>query len=111
MLELLLLPQLPLLPSLQSNRRRISINLHMPPACGLNTGSETGVGCEYEASTKAVPHLPVFAVLSPPAHHCTCDCVVPALARTPLLLNLTAFARVICMLRRPRVVVSACVIG
>jgi hypothetical protein len=64
----------------------------------LNTGCGAGAGCELEASTKAAPHLPVFAALSPLPHHCTCGCIVPALARTPLLLNLTACARVICML-------------
>jgi hypothetical protein len=55
-------------------------------------------GANLEASMKAAPHVPVFAAMSPQPHHCTCGCVVPALARTPLLLNLTACTRVICML-------------
>lgn len=67
-------------------------------ARGLNTGSETDAGCELKTSAKAAPHLPVFVALNPPPHHCTCGCVVPGLARTSLLLNLTARARVICML-------------
>jgi len=44
LLELLLLPHLPLLLSLQPNRRRILINTHLLPARGLNTGGETGAG-------------------------------------------------------------------
>ena len=35
-LEPLLLPQLPLLLYPQPNRRRISVNMYLPPACGLN---------------------------------------------------------------------------
>ena len=38
----------------------------MPPARVLNIGNEAGAGYELEASTKATPHLPVFAVAIPP---------------------------------------------
>lgn len=67
LLELLLLPHLPLLLSLQPNRRRILINTHLLPARGLNTGGETGAGWKLEAGTKTAPHLPVFAALKPTA--------------------------------------------
>ena len=85
------------LSSLQSNRWRIPINMYLLPACGLDADGRAGAGCEPESSTKAAPHLPVFATLNPPPHHYACSCVVPALALPPLLLNLTASARVICM--------------
>ena len=54
-----------------STRRRISIDTHMPPACGLDIGIEAGAGCEPEVSTKAAPQLPVFAALSPPPVECS----------------------------------------
>jgi len=56
------------LSSLQSNRRHTS-----PPARGLDADGRAGTGCELEASTKAAPQLPVFAVLSPPPVECSLD--------------------------------------
>ena len=47
---------------LDSIRRRISINIHMLPACGLDAYGRAGAGCEPDASTKTVAQLPAFDV-------------------------------------------------
>jgi len=67
------LPHLPLLLSLQPNRRRISINTHLLPTCSLDANGRAGAGCEPEASAKAAPQLPVFAALGPPPVECSLD--------------------------------------
>jgi len=40
--------------------------MHLLPACGLDAYGRAGAGCESKSSTKAAPHLPVFAALNPP---------------------------------------------
>ncbi|MCD4815322.1 MAG: hypothetical protein K8R06_02840 [Methanosarcinales archaeon] len=63
--EPLLLPHLPLLLSLQPNRRRIPINTHLLPACGLDASGRAGAGCEPHVSTKTAVQLSAFAALKP----------------------------------------------
>ena len=62
--EPLFLPHLPLLLPLQPNRQHIPNNMYLPPACSLDAYGRPGAGCEPEASTKAAPHLLVFAAQS-----------------------------------------------